>query len=149
MSQSENPQPAGTAGSADVDAGVAQQSDSVQSPSSTKVQQNASLKSVSEGQNLVNQQPQPIASPRVSGGNSTDIGGRILADLGNPAEPLPVWNDQGPDEYPKPTLLQNLLALPLRAPVCMCDCLCFTCAICGAAQCTFISDDETSLTRII
>ncbi|KAJ7766931.1 hypothetical protein B0H14DRAFT_2633152 [Mycena olivaceomarginata] len=98
-------------------------------------------------------EPQPTRAPQIAGGVpahwSEEIGRRILSDLPDRTEPIPVYRQPAPEEYPTHTLVQKVLAAPLRLPVCMCDCIGYTIDICNGACFTFISDDEITLRGIV
>ncbi|KAJ7734278.1 hypothetical protein B0H16DRAFT_1578148 [Mycena metata] len=120
------------------------QSDKAQT--ATKSREAATSKSHPKHQDVVNMQPQPTPAPQIA--QSEEIGRRILSDLPDRTEPIPVYG-QYPEEYPTHTLIQKVLAAPLRLPVCLCDCIGYTGGICKGALCTFISDDEITLRGIV
>ncbi|KAJ7795684.1 hypothetical protein B0H14DRAFT_2918123 [Mycena olivaceomarginata] len=119
----------------------------------TKSKEAAISKSQPKHQDIVNTQPQPTRAPQIAGGVpahwSEEIGRRILSDLPDRTEPIPVYRQPAPEEYPTHTLVQKVLAAPLRLPVCMCDCIGYTIDICNGACFTFISDDEITLRGIV
>ncbi|KAJ7036318.1 hypothetical protein C8F04DRAFT_1096083 [Mycena alexandri] len=119
---------------------------SEEAQTATKTREAATSKSHLKHQAIVNTQPQPIPAPQIA--QSEEIGRRILFDLPDRTEPIPVYR-QYPEEYPTHTLVQKVLATPLRLPVCMCDCIGYTAKICNGALWTFVSDDEITLRRIV
>ncbi|KAJ7858166.1 hypothetical protein B0H13DRAFT_2076566 [Mycena leptocephala] len=124
---------------------------SEESQTATKSRGAATSKSQPKHQDVVNAQPQPTPAPQIAGGapaQSEEIGRRILSDLPDRTEPI-SFSRQHPDEYPTHTLVQKVLAAPLRLPVCMCDCIGYTTNICNGALWTFISDSEVTLRGIV
>ncbi|KAJ6489795.1 hypothetical protein C8R45DRAFT_198197 [Mycena sanguinolenta] len=96
---------------------------------------------------IVNKQPQPITGLEIVSREivqGEEMSRRILT-----THSIPVHSEPEPEEYPNHTLAQKAIALPLRTPVCLCDTLCYTCDMCGAAWCTFISDDEMSVSAVV